>query len=186
VIPGVRTSRVRSTAPLPFTVVVDTREQRAYPVPGAITAKLEAGDYSILGLESIVAVERKSLADLFGTVGAGRKRFEAELAKLAKLRYSAIVIEGDFGEMFNDPPKHSKTIKPQSIAASLIAWSVRFNVHVWFGTDRENAYAITLHILEKFWKESQNPAPSRVAPEELLPGQADGRATRTQNKTCRR
>ena len=185
-IPGVLTSRPRSTVPLPFTVVIDTREQRPFSIPGAITAKLDQGDYSILGFESRIAIERKSLGDLFGTVGGGRKRFEAELQRLAKLERADIVIEYDFGAMFNDPPKHSKEMSAQSVAASLIAWSIRYGVYVWFGTDRENARSITLHILDKFWKESTQSAPARVAPEKLLPGQPAGVGTSTQVTTRRR
>ena len=39
---------------------------------------LKAGDYTIAGLEDVVVVERKSIKDLFGTLGQHRDRFEAE------------------------------------------------------------------------------------------------------------
>lgn len=153
-IAGVRTSRVRSTVLPLYTVVTDTREQRPYPFRNAVTAKLDAGDYSILGLESVVAVERKNPGDLFGTVGAGRDRFERELVKLATYRYAAIVAETDLDEMFTRPPRHS-SMSPKAVAASLIAWSIRHNVHVWFASSREHGFAVTSHILDKFWREHQ-------------------------------
>lgn len=64
-------------------IVVDTREQRPFAFAGLVTVrrKLDYGDYSLRGSERAVAVERKSLADLFGTVvvAANRMRFEREL-----------------------------------------------------------------------------------------------------------
>lgn len=50
-------------------IVVDTREQRPYSfdearVGGVVHAALPAGDYSLLGQETRIAIERKSLADV--------------------------------------------------------------------------------------------------------------------------
>ena len=136
-----------------YTVVTDRREQLPYGFPNSVPGTLSAGDYSLLGHETEITIERKSLNDLFGTVGAGRARFERELAKLAGYKYAAIVIEGDLAGMFDCPPSHSQ-MTPQSVAASLIAWSIRFNVHVWFASSRAYGYAVTKHILDKFWKEA--------------------------------
>ena len=51
-----------------ITVVVDTREQEPYSFDSdkvsAVRKALPAGDYSLVGLEERVAVERKSLTDL--------------------------------------------------------------------------------------------------------------------------
>ena len=140
-----------------FTVVIDSREQRPFAIPGAVVAKLDSGDYSVAGLEDQIAIERKSPSDLFGTVGHGRDRFERELIRLSALRYSAIVIEGDLGQLFAAPPRHTK-MRPAAVFASLCAWSVRYGVHVWFASSRAHACAVTLHLLEKFWKEAQKRA----------------------------
>ena len=56
-------------------VVVDTREQRPYRYPGSLRGTLPSGDYSLLGLESLVAVERKEKADAYASLGRGRARF---------------------------------------------------------------------------------------------------------------
>src|SRR5687767_5261983 len=69
----------------PFTIVVDTREQTPYPfedLAPSVRAKLEAGDYSIVGYEGAFAVERKSLADAYATFSRDRARFERELERL--------------------------------------------------------------------------------------------------------
>ena len=74
-------------------VVEDSREKRPWSFDGAIRRALPAGDYSLDGLEDRLAVERKSLADLVGTLTAGWPRFKAELEKLAAYPCAAIIIE---------------------------------------------------------------------------------------------
>jgi ERCC4-type nuclease len=66
--------------PEQITVIVDRREQLPWSFPHFRTAAgtLDAGDYSILGLEGIVAVERKSLNDLIGCCGHERPRSDHE------------------------------------------------------------------------------------------------------------
>jgi len=92
----------------PFTIAIDTREQapyyfnnlhagsdKSYRPMEIQTARvtLQQGDYSIVGHESHVAIERKSKADLFGTLSAGRERFQRELERLTNcVKRSAVVV----------------------------------------------------------------------------------------------
>jgi DNA excision repair protein ERCC-4 len=61
-------------------IVVDSREQAPFLFEGygaeVAQGTLTAGDYSLAGLESLVAVERKSLSDLVACLGRERDRFE--------------------------------------------------------------------------------------------------------------
>jgi len=54
-----------------ITAICDTREQRPLNLAPlqVVTGTLATGDYSVQGLENIVAIERKSLSDLLGCVG---------------------------------------------------------------------------------------------------------------------
>lgn len=135
-----------------FSVVVDSREQRPWEFPGVPTEvrKLEAGDYSVAGLEARVALERKSLVDLYGTVGRGRNRFERELELLSKLDFSAIVIEADLFAIVRRPPRRSR-LSPKAVIRSLVAWSQRYGVHVLPAGSRELAQRMALIILERFY-----------------------------------
>ena len=74
-----------------YRILIDTREQNDYSfsVP-VVRRKLEAGDYSVEGLETRVAVERKSLSDFVSTVIHARKRFHAELRKLADYEFACV------------------------------------------------------------------------------------------------
>ena len=60
---------------------------------------LVTGDYSIEGLEDRVCVERKTLEDLFGTLGKGRERFALEFERMAVMEHAAVVIEANWQEI---------------------------------------------------------------------------------------
>ena len=76
-----------------FTIAIDTREQQPYAFVGAVTKTLPTGDYSIVGLEDRVTVERKSKVDAYGSLGHGRARFRREFERLSRLDYAGVVIE---------------------------------------------------------------------------------------------
>lgn len=144
-----------------FRIIIDSREQRPYEFEGALIRCLPAGDYSLEGLETKVAIERKSKKDAYGTIGKGRKRFEKELRKLAKYDYSAIVIECSLSEFLN-PPVFSE-LHPNSAINSLLAWSVRYGIHIFFGQNRPLSRGLTYRLLEKFHNETRRSKRSQKA-----------------------
>lgn len=80
-----------------FTIVKDTREKKPYTFKGykVRTKKLDSGDYSILGHTKKIIIERKSLADLFGTITVRKnlERFLKELKRLEKVPYWFILVD---------------------------------------------------------------------------------------------
>lgn len=71
--------------PLP-TFIVDTREQLPYTFDGfknliadTKNPALKTGDYSVTGFEDCIALERKTLADIVGSLMNGRERFLKEM-----------------------------------------------------------------------------------------------------------
>jgi len=133
-----------------FTIAVDTREQAPYAFEGAVTKTLPSGDYSIVGLEDRVTVERKSKVDAYGSLGHGRGRFRREFERLSKFDYAAVVIE-DTVQGFLQRPAHSK-MNPRAAIATLLAWSVRYRVPVFFAGDRDHARALTQKLLQMYWR----------------------------------
>ncbi|MCF6147295.1 MAG: hypothetical protein E3K37_01405 [Candidatus Kuenenia sp.] len=135
-----------------FTIIIDTRESLPYEFPDVktVTRKLDAGDYSIEGYETRITIERKTLADAYGTIGQGRKRFINELERFKNYEYAAIVIESDL-KNFLQPPPYSK-LNPKSAINSLLMWSIRYKTYVFFAHDRNYGMTLTLRLLEKFRK----------------------------------
>ena len=158
----------------PFTVAVDHRERAAayqfndMPLPAeerrlgrTLVVKSEfqhliTGDYSIVGFEEEIAVERKSLEDLFGTLSGGRSRFRAEMGRLSEMDFAAIVVEATWGEICN--PSRSRgdwrsEMSPFSVWGTIWSWSQRYPKVHWFtmGT-RRLAELGTWEILKR-WEE---------------------------------
>jgi DNA excision repair protein ERCC-4 len=149
------------------TVVIDTREQLPYSFAGiecdqadgggplkvpTVVATLTSGDYSLLGYESRVGIERKSIEDLYSTIGQGRERFERELERLADYDYAAVVIEATWPDILSSPPRHTK-LPPKTVYRSILAWSVRYPIQWWAMGNRRLAEITTFRLLERFLKE---------------------------------
>ena len=72
-------------------VLIDTREQQPLEfdhkfIEGIEMTKLEVGDYAVKfkdGYSPLYFFERKSIGDLFGTMGKGYKRFKREISFLS-------------------------------------------------------------------------------------------------------
>ena len=136
-------------------ILVDSREQRPYlfqKFPCAIKrVGLKQGDYSVEGLESRVAVERKSLSDLVGTLTQGRDRFYRELDRLASYDFVAIVIEATYRQVAHGPYAFSRA-KPYSIIRTLHSIQQKRGVQVIFAGDAAHAEEWTFNALEMYWK----------------------------------
>jgi DNA excision repair protein ERCC-4 len=117
------------------TLVIDTREQLPLTFSSlpTITGTLMSGDYSIKNLTEIFAIERKSIADLVGSVCKERERFERELHRLRGFRFARLLIVGNKEDI--EEHRYRSQISPQSILASLTAFEIRYNVPVvWCST----------------------------------------------------
>jgi hypothetical protein len=100
----------------------------------------------VAGYEGRVAIERKSKADAYGSIGGGRERFEREFQRLSELEYGAVVIESSIAN-FLVPPRHSQ-MNPRSALLSFLAWSVKYGVPVFFADDRRHGQALTKKLLD--------------------------------------
>ena len=136
------------STPIPQ-IIVDSREQKPFHFEGhtLIESKLEYGDYS-LHPNNKLAVERKSLSDLYGTLSGGRERFEREIQKAKKLEgYIVVVVESTLNNMMYQKQKFGKA------SGEFIAHNMRKllrqydNLQFVFCDGREEAKNKTLHIL---------------------------------------
>ncbi len=93
-----------------FVIVQDSREQKGLFDKESIRLKLDVGDYSILGYTDKISIERKSPADLMGTLGKGHERFRRELQRAKSLEYFAIIVETNMTNILDkafEGAKHS-------------------------------------------------------------------------------
>lgn len=155
-----------ATKTKPFTIIVDTREQLPFDfasvkspaVPFTVARQtLETGDYSVEApltatKADMIVIERKSLADLYSTLGRGRDRFEREFQRMAEYGYAALVIEATW-EQIAEPNKHLKhptLLAPKTVVATLVAWSQRYGVHVFPCPGRLFAEKLSYRLLERW------------------------------------
>ena len=87
-----------------LTIICDTREQKPLKFLGhnIINTRLNFGDYSVLGRENILAIERKSLQDLIGSAISGYERFYKEFQRVKDAgAYLVVVIEENLNTCLN-------------------------------------------------------------------------------------
>ena len=141
----------------PLAIVVDSREQcpwtfEGYPVE-VVRAGLKSGDYSLAGHEHRIALERKSLMDLVGSLSTGRARFEREMERLSALEFAAVLVEAGPRDIIQH--NYRSAMNPASVMQSMFAWTVRYRVpFLLCGTRRHAEY--TAHgLLSKFLREHE-------------------------------
>lgn len=102
---------------------IDTREQLALELPSLappVFTTLATGDYSVIGLTNVIAVERKSLDDLLGCIGQERERFEREVQRLLAYPVRCLVIES--GWMALERGEWRSQVTPQAAVGSCLGW----------------------------------------------------------------
>jgi hypothetical protein len=158
----------------PFNILVDGREKAPYRFDGLRTdagqqhrplvvttewCHLTTGDYTISGLEHLVCIERKSLTDLYSTLGQHRERFEREHQRMAAIVQRGgrccVVVESDWETAIHLPPPLSH-LPPKVVLRTAVSWEVRYGVPWHFMPDRRFAEIYTFRFLEKFWKHYNN------------------------------
>ncbi|MEN6521136.1 MAG: ERCC4 domain-containing protein [Armatimonadota bacterium] len=132
-------------------VVVDTREKEPYAFDPArvevVRRAIPAGDYSLSGLESSFAIERKSLEDFVGTVIRGRERFRRELLKLRECDFACVVIEGSLMDVLTG--SYRSDAHPNSVLGSILSIIVDYQIPVFFCANRQAARLFVEELLIK-------------------------------------
>lgn len=139
-------------------VLIDTREQSPWnlePLQSEV-GTLETGDYSLAGdgLRDLIRIERKSLPDLIGVVGAGRDRFEREIERLQAFPVRVLIVEASWQDI--DSGDWRGKVTPETVRGSLGSWMVR-GLNVVMAGDRTRAQSIACGLLYRVashrWRE---------------------------------
>ena len=125
-------------------VLVDTREREPLPLyanhPNWIASErsvaLKTGDYTVVGMESLLCLERKSLPDLVACTVTYRRRFLGVCSRLARFKWKAILVEatledvkGGF-EAFEIP----SDVHPNAVCGMLDAIEAKFGIPVIYSS----------------------------------------------------
>jgi DNA excision repair protein ERCC-4 len=140
-----------------FILVIDTRENTPLFISGSLLKglnvvrdTLSAGDYSIRGFESKIAVERKTISDLLGCLGNERERFKIELEKLRAYEWKAIAVEGTEDELLQ---YHDFSLMdPNSVRQSVVSINIRFGIQFYFNQKRSGIERWILDHFLKFYR----------------------------------
>lgn len=127
------------------TAIVDTREQRPLDLtPLRVQVlTLETGDYSILGLEHVVRLERKSLGDLIACVGRERPRFEREVQRLLAFPVRVLVVEASWPQI--EMGEWLGKVTPEQVIGSLLGWQAAgLSIHMAGDHGRAGRHAARL------------------------------------------
>jgi hypothetical protein len=145
----------------PFTIIIDTREQTPWEFGFHTTSKrkLDTGDYSIEGFESLFTIERKrSVSEIATNLTEGR--FKDVLNRLGKIPHSFMLMEFSLDEVYSFPvgsdiPKSKwdkLRISGNYIVKCLVEAQLNHNIQVVFCDDAQNAERMAVSIIKRIYE----------------------------------
>ena len=145
----------------PFTIIVDTREQQPWEFGLHITAKkkLDTGDYSIEGLQHLLAIERKkSVSEIANNIS--ESRFKDVLERLNKIPYKFMLFEFDLEDVYNFPvgsdiPKKlwdKIRISPKYLLKYITEVQLNYGIHVIYCGCAEDAEKMAVSIMKRVYE----------------------------------
>jgi len=142
-------------------IVVDSSEQLPWwESPPTVRKKLKTGDYSLLGFEDRISIERKSIPDAFKSCGKNRIRFIREWGRLHLMEFAGIVIEGTQQMVLDFIPHKNSKMRGSQVVGTLKWWEMEYDVDLYFEPGRDAARDTTLKLLGfgKEWCLRQRPS----------------------------
>lgn len=107
-------------------------ERRPPRCNGMVVQTLETGDYSLVGYEDILAIERKfDYSELWVNYGK-RDLFEQEMGRMKNIKYKYILIESQLtSDTLNlSPPQFAKGVPGHALIGWLCNLSLIYGVHI--------------------------------------------------------
>lgn len=154
----------------PYTVIKDTREQEGHgytfekfsgrytSCEGMVVQKLETGDYTLVGFEDKLCIERKGqISELAINLGQDKRRFMDEIGRMKTFPFKFLVLEFTLEDVMDFPegssiPKDkwdSVVITNKYMLKMLIEFQMYDDIHVIFCGNRKNAKLVVNSILKR-------------------------------------
>lgn len=149
-------------------VLIDTREQRPLSfqnyknwIASERRATLETGDYTVEGFEHLIALERKSLPDLVGTLMHNRERFFAECERMTHFKWRAILVEASYEDVKSPYSSEFIQAHPNGVCGSLDAIEAKYQIPIIYTSQhrslaQEKAASWLSKIFTYEWLEANN------------------------------
>lgn len=143
-----------------ITIITDTREQDSlcfdeFRGVEVIRQGLKTGDYSLRGYESQLCFERKSVADLVGTLIGGHERFLREMERMKDFQVKYILVEQSAGAVYRYCSKLGWEYKFDTIIQSLLAYAYHYQVRIRFCKNRKDMAEYIVKKAKEFLKEKE-------------------------------
>ena len=147
-----------------YTIIQDTREQNGYnfsseqTCSGTIEKKLDTGDYSILGLEDQICIERKaSVEELAINLGYKQEAFLKEIKRMETFKYKFLILEFSLEDLIDFPertkiPQDKKVLIKMTgkyILKCLMEFQIYNNLHIMFCGNRKSASEAVRSLLKR-------------------------------------
>jgi|TARA_R110000751_G_scaffold227019_3_gene328942 ERCC4-type nuclease len=147
-----------------YTVIKDTREQEGYhfskydKCDGMIVQKIDTGDYTIVGLEEKICIERKASPEELATnLGQKKHAFMNEIERMKPFRHKFIVLEFslsdlvDFPDNSRIPQSQRKQVKISGkyMLKCLMEFQLKRDIHIIFCGDKHNAFLTISSIFKR-------------------------------------
>jgi len=145
--------------PQQVTAIIDSREQLRLDLAPLQTevGTMPEGDYTIKGLEHVVAIERKSLPDLIGCVGSGRDRFDREIQRLLGYATRAVVVEARWSDL--EAGQWRGKITPNQAMGSVLGWIAQGVPFLFCGSHEAAGKAVArllFLVARRRWREARS------------------------------
>lgn len=132
--------------PEDITIIVDSREQTPWNLAPLkmFRGNLNTGDYTVLGLEREICLERKSLPDLLMCIGQERERFEREIQRMLAYPCRAVIVEAHWSAL--EAGEWRSRITSSAAIGSVLGWIDR-GVPFMFAGDASMASKMASRLL---------------------------------------
>ena len=147
-----------------YTVIKDTREQEGYffnefnTCKGMVEQKLDTGDYSILGLEDKICIERKGcIEELAVNLGQKKHAFLDEIERMKTFDHKFIILEFSLEDLLKFPDdtripdknKSSMKITGKYILKCLMEFQIYDQIQIVFCGNKHNAFLLVSSLLKR-------------------------------------
>lgn len=137
-----------------FSVALDTREQLIGPISldvPIIVKTLPIGDFSVVGFEDKIAIDRKQIGDFIGCVTWEKERFTRLLLRMQALDFAAVVIESAISDV--RARKYRADVLPSFVLGAAARITTKYRVPVFFCGSLESSTDFAVRLLRSWWRE---------------------------------